>query len=1074
KARAESARAEGERARAEDAKALAERELAGALIAQGTMLMTRERYVRARETFVRAEALSERTGLPTLAAKIGRWEAERYAPGPALRFPAPAAVTATAADEARVWVGCADGSLLEFALPEARERSRRVVAGGAITALALWKDVLLAGSADGTLRAFRDGAEPLEVAAHTGAIRHLETYEVTREDYAVHVVSAGEDAQLRVWNLEGLAPLFSLEHPGGAPLDLCSQWGAGYTGGGDGSLHWWSFWRGANYWSYDPQTTGLPAIHAVANSEWQPPDLREVPVSQLVTATGAQITLWEWKDELKAWRPGPRLLGHRAPIEDLLWTHDGAYFVSVASDGELRVWSRTGEQVRLLDGAGHGPLVLTPRGFWLIARENGEAGPAAVAWDLGLADREPSGAQRSPAALTLRVGPKPAPFDEAPPPPPPVTAVALDREGLWVAGGTAAGGVYLFDGASGRPLDTLRGHAGAIRGLHFLPPDASGAPRLRSCGADGAVREWKLTDTSGLPVASWSTGLQEVSAVAWTADGALVGDSTGQVVRLRERLDGDPERAQVLTASGPVRALATAGETAAAGCLDGSVVVWTGDAEGVRFVHPEEVSALALDEAGTSLLVGDVMGGIVRYALPSGARQGSLDAHSARVTSLHFLGASGAISVGEDGRACTWSLDTSRESYLSPPAGPLADIAVSLDPLRVVSASERGVLLWNMRVVEGGPEVGSDLVRDGVRLIQRGSLRAGVTLLEQAKAQGRAVPALTLARAYWGLDYPAGAQRVLAEVPEAERTVEQRILERAIAVAAQGGSLLGYSGGRTRTLVPLEGHTLLSAGEEGDYQVWDLSTGARQQTWGVHLARRNLNSASVSPDLTRIVGRDAWSELRVWNREGALTAQFTSKDAYRAIALDQGVLVTTRTGASLLDYEGAVQRTYDLGLDERERIEAFAVDPAGDRFALSSSAGQVRVLRISDGALLHGFVAPEAKAPDSLRFQPGSDALLARRGMTAALIDFTGQILQELPQGRDPIYVAEFDPSGERIGWVDRGGYVSVWDVKRERVILSTAVDEFPMCVGFSRDGRTFVVGTMRGVLLSFAVPDGE
>jgi len=1065
-ARVESERAEAERARAEEAQGQAERELASALIAQGTMLMTRERYARARQTFLRAEELSARTGQPTLAARIGRWEAERYAPDPLLRFPAPAAVTATAADDERVWVGCEDGTLLEYDLLHQTELSRRVLPGGAVRALTAWRGSLLAGSADGTLHQVDGDGERSVPGAHASAITQLATYEVTRDDYAVHVLSSGEDARINAWTLGDLAPVSSLEHPGGPAPDLSVYRGGGYTGSSDGWLRQWQFWTG-NLWSEVPsQITGMRSINAVAHSRWQPVDDRKPSVEVLATATGSRVTLWTFNEGPRRWEPAKQLTGHRAPVDDLLWSHDGEHLLSLSSDGEVRVWTRDGEQIHLLDGVHGGPLVLTPRGFWLITRGEREA----MAWDLGLAHREPSGARLSgTAAQTLAVPTPPVLPGEPKPVPPPVTAVALDPSGTWIAGGTREGSVVLYDAASGRPIDdALRGHRGAVRGLHFAAPDAGGVPLLRSCGEDGLVREWKLTDTSGLPVATWRSGLERVSAVAWTADGALLGDPDGRLLRLRERAGEDPEVSELPAASSAVRALAVVGDVVAVGCEDGAVRVG-----GISIAHAEAISALALDARASRLLVGDASGGIELYALPGGERLGSLEAHGAEIRALAFLGESGALSVGEDGRACSWSLETLRESYLSPPGGPLTDIALSTDPLRVSAGGERGVLFWDLELHPEAQVEGR--VEQGERLVRRGSLRAGVTLLEEARAAGEQVSPLVLARAYWGLDYPIAARRVLLEVPEAERSVAQRIVLRAVEVAVAAGSVLGYSDGRTRVLAPLEGPHMLSAGEHGEYQVWNLDTGARLRTWQLP-RRQNLYQVSVSPDHQRIAGVDAWSEVRVWDRSGTLRRQFKQKDARRVLLLEEGLLVVTYSGVLRLADDGSVLHEYDLGLDEGERLASYALaSPGADRFAIARKSGEVRVFRSSSGELLHSWQAPEADAPDRMRFSPDGERLLVRRNQHLELLAVDGTLLQEIPQGQRPNFAACFDPSGKRLGLVDDYGFVQIYDLERRESRFDTQGSiYYTMSLGFSGDGERLCVGDVHGEIRVYPVSRGE
>jgi hypothetical protein len=146
-----------------------------------------------------------------------------------------------------------------------------------------------------------------------------------------------------------------------------------------------------------------------------------------------------------------------------------------------------------------------------------------------------------------------------------VTAASFSPDGLLIAAGDRFGGLFLWEARTGKEFIALRGHAKAVTSLGW----AAGGDRLVSAGDDGTVRTWdlhegraaaqweahqggvlgldvqpsgrlvtggrdrrvKVWEPDGRAVSEFGPAADEVTRVAWTADGRAVayGDAAGEV-----------------------------------------------------------------------------------------------------------------------------------------------------------------------------------------------------------------------------------------------------------------------------------------------------------------------------------------------------------------------------------------------------------------------------------------------------------------------------------------------------------------------------------------------------------------
>ena len=260
----------------------------------------------------------------------------------------------------------------------------------------------------------------------------------------------------------------------------------------------------------------------------------------------------------------------------------------------------------------------------------------------------------------------------------------------------AAGGVYAFDGKSGKSAWAGHGaHDGGVLAMAIHPSGTTFA----TAGQDGRVLLWDVAE--GRAKQAIDLGLGWVDNVAWSPDGKWLAASCSRQVRAygadgREawRSDDHPSTVSAIAWSGAGE-LATAcysrvaffdastgklrqkltwkgslvsmvlspdGDIVACGSQDNSVHFWRRSTEQDSMMsgHPGKPSALAFDDTGTLLATGGGDRVTVWSFLgrgPEGTHPGFLDLHVQPVTTLAFARrALRLASGGRDGAVVVWSL----------------------------------------------------------------------------------------------------------------------------------------------------------------------------------------------------------------------------------------------------------------------------------------------------------------------------------------------------------------------------------------------------------------------------------
>lgn len=284
-----------------------------------------------------------------------------------------------------------------------------------------------------------------EIRGHKGAVTGIGHTSDGR-----FIVTAGEDATLKVWQT-GTRSLFrSIDLEAGAPTSLAVGATRAITGHKDGRVMLWdleyglrvaSFKRNeadiwavsfagsperilaaSNDWKFallDARTPVLP-VHVFEGHENAVQAVAYAGGRNLIASGGADRTVRTWHAETLAEMRTYR--GHRDYVVALAFTPDGRRLASGDLSGNVRIWSMT---LRRLE--------------------------------------------RSMQAHKGKV-----------------TALSFSGDGHWLATAGEDGRVRLWDMGRRRTPRTYLGHSGAVRALSFAPDGAT----VASAGADGVVRLW--------------------------------------------------------------------------------------------------------------------------------------------------------------------------------------------------------------------------------------------------------------------------------------------------------------------------------------------------------------------------------------------------------------------------------------------------------------------------------------------------------------------------------------------------------------------------------------------------------
>ncbi len=464
------------------------------------------------------------------------------------------------------------------------------------------------------------------------------------------------------------------------------------SGGGEGTVRLWQTNSGQ----------AVATLRGHAGAVW---GVALSADARLVASGSGDGTVRLW--ETDTGQPVTILQGHTGGVLGVALSADGRLVASGSGDRTVRLWeSDTGRCVATLQGHTGGVWGVALSADGQLVASGGFDGIVRL-WSLaGVMERngrqgtqEEADTARPVATLQGHIGA--------------VRGLALSADGrLVAAGSTGEGTVRLWEAGTARPMASLQGHTSGVLGVAL-----SADGRLVASGSgDGTVRLWE-TDT-GQPVAALQGQTGGVFGVALSADGRLVASGSGDgTVRLWETDTGRPAAALQGHTGGVLGvALSADGRLVASGSGDGTVRLWETDTGRPVATLPGNtggVWGVALSADGRLVASGSGDGTVRLWETDIGRPVASLQGHTGAVRGV-ALSANGRLvaSGSADGTVRLWETDTGRPvATLQGQTGGALGVALSTDGRLVASGSADGtVRLWE---TDTGRPVASLKVRDG-------------------------------------------------------------------------------------------------------------------------------------------------------------------------------------------------------------------------------------------------------------------------------------------------------------------------------------------------------------------------
>ena len=506
-------------------------------------------------------------------------------------------------------------------LPDAANPSlsRTLVAhADAVRTLAVVPDGswLVSAGDDATVRVWdvATGAPRHTLTGHTSAIRALAVV-----PDGSWLVSASRDTTVRVWDVAtGTARHTLIGHTGSVGSVVIATDGTWLASAGtDGVVRAWDAVSGAVRYAASGHLDWVLALVIAEDGSW-------------LASSGQDQTVRIWDATTGAHRH--TFTGHSGTVGALAVARNRSWLASSGSDGTVRIWDPLAGDAGESSLLRTGPLRVLARasdGAWMVS--GGDDGVVRV-WDAATGQGRLMLTGHTDSVLALAVAP----------------------DGSWLTSASADATVRIWDITSGHSRLTFRGHTDRVRAA-IVSPDGTWTA---SAGDDGTVRVWDPIRGEALHVLSGHTSSVVTLAAApdgsWLTSAAYDGTlrvwdvATGRCIHI---LTGHANRVEALAVAPDGAWVASAGD-------DGAVHIWDPISGVILYIlsgHTSSVVTLAAAPDGSWLASGSRDGTIRLWDATTGGSRSELVGHTGSVTAI-AAAADGTwlVSSGDDGTVRIW------------------------------------------------------------------------------------------------------------------------------------------------------------------------------------------------------------------------------------------------------------------------------------------------------------------------------------------------------------------------------------------------------------------------------------
>lgn len=264
------------------------------------------------------------------------------------------------------------------------------------------------------------------------------------------IVTAAEDARVRVWNAATRATAATIELDHGAATVIAVEGRRAVTGHRDGSIVLWDLDSAQKLATFRRNGAGILSVTFLG-------DTGRIAAA----AEDGVVAIWDAKSPAT---PAQVLDGHDGAVKGVAYAPKGGHLATAGADKTIRLWSLNGPTLTRVY-KGHGEAIEAIA----MAPDGRKMASAGIDGQIRITSTQSS---RTHHIMRVAIGR--------------ITALAFSPDGELLASVGEDGIIRLWDVKRGRMLRSLQAHTGGLKTIAF----STDGRRVAAAGTDGLVRLW--------------------------------------------------------------------------------------------------------------------------------------------------------------------------------------------------------------------------------------------------------------------------------------------------------------------------------------------------------------------------------------------------------------------------------------------------------------------------------------------------------------------------------------------------------------------------------------------------------